>query len=200
MNPEQLKISGPQREEVVTLGGGCFWCMEAVFNEIKGVVKVESGYSGGNLEYPSYEQVSSGTTGHAEVVQVRFDPDVISFKEILDIFFATHDPTTPNRQGNDVGTQYRSIILYHNDEQKSIAGQVIQELDSEKTYSAPIVTQVESFKAFYAAEEYHRDYFKRHPEQPYCRIIITPKINKLQKYYVQKLKILPLEKKEKLWR
>jgi peptide-methionine (S)-S-oxide reductase len=200
MNEEQIKISGSKREEIVTLGGGCFWCMEAVFNEIKGVVKVQSGYSGGNLEYPSYEQVSSGTTGHAEVVQVTFDPDVISFKEILDIFFATHDPTTPNRQGNDVGTQYRSIILYHNDEQKSIAGQVIQELNSEKTYSAPIVTQVEPFKAFYAAEEYHRDYSKRHPEQPYCRIVIGPKINKLRKYHIEKLKILPLEKKEKFWR
>ncbi len=200
MNQEEIKISGPKREEIVTLGGGCFWCMEAVFNEIKGVVKVESGYSGGNLESPSYEQVSSGTTGHAEVVQITFDPDIISFKEILDIFFATHDPTTSNRQGNDVGTQYRSIILYHNDEQKSIAGQVIQELNSEKTYSAPIVTQVEPFKAFYAAEEYHRDYFKSHPEQPYCRIVIAPKINKLQKYHIEKLKILPLEKKEKLWR
>jgi peptide-methionine (S)-S-oxide reductase len=200
MNPVQLKISGSKREEVATLGGGCFWCMEAVFNEIKGVVKVESGYSGGDLEYPSYEQVSSGTTGHAEVVQVTFDPDVISFKEILDIFFATHDPTTPNRQGNDVGTQYRSIILYHNEEQKSIAGQVIQKLESEKTYSATIVTQIEPFKTFYAAEEYHRDYFKRHPEQPYCRIVISPKIKKLQKYYVEKLKILPLEKKEKWWR
>ena len=189
MNSEQIKISGPKREEVVTLGGGCFWCMEAVFNEIKGVVKVESGYSGGNLEHPSYEQVSSGTTGHAEVVQVTFDPNVISFKEILDIFFATHDPTTPNRQGNDVGSQYRSIILYHNEEQKSIAGQVIQKLESEKTYSATIVTQVEPFKTFYAAEEYHRDYFKRHPEQPYCRIVVSPKIKKLQKYYVEKLKI-----------
>jgi len=200
MNKEQLKISGSKKEEIVRLGGGCFWCMEAVFKEIKGVVKVESGYSGGNLEYPSYEQVSSGTTGHAEVLQVTFDPDVISFKEILDIFFATHDPTTPNRQGNDVGTQYRSIILYHSDEQKSIAGQVIQELNLEKTYSAPIVTQVEPFKAFYAAEEYHRDYFKRHPEQPYCRIVIGPKINKVRKYCIEKLKILPLEKKEKFWR
>ena len=178
-----------KRREVATLGGGCFWCTEAIFSRLKGVERVESGYSGGELEYPTYEQVSTGTTGHAEVVQITFEPDVISFREILEIFFSTHDPTTLNRQGPDVGSQYRSIIFHHNDQQKAIAEQIIKEIAEEKIFDKPIVTQVEQFKAFYKAEEYHRDYFKRHPEQPYCSVVIAPKITKLRGLYLSKLKL-----------
>lgn len=156
---------------------------------MKGVEKVESGYSGGTVAYPTYEQVSTGATGHAEVVQITFDPEVISFKEILEIFFSTHDPTTLNRQGPDVGTQYRSVIFCHNDQQKAIAEQVIKEITEERIWDAPIVTQIEPFKAFYNAEDYHKDYFKHHPEQPYCRSVIAPKIAKLQELYLSKLKI-----------
>jgi len=180
----------PQTEqrEVATLGGGCFWCTEAVFSELKGVERVEPGYSGGSLPNPTYEQVCSGTAGHAEVVQITFDPKVISYKEILEVFFAAHDPTTLNRQGNDVGTQYRSVIFYYNEEQKKTAEKVIEELTAAKTYEAPIVTQVEPFKAFYQAEDYHKNYFKRHPEQAYCQVIIAPKIAKFRKLFLPKLK------------
>lgn len=174
--------------EVATLGGGCFWCTEAVFSEIKGVVKVEPGYSGGQLENPTYEQVSKGTTGHAEVIQITFDPNIISFKEILEVFFAVHDPTTLNRQGADVGTQYRSVIFYHSDEQKATAMELIGELNDAKILDSPIVTQVEPFKAFYKAEDYHLNYFKSHPEQPYCQLVIAPKIVKLKEHYKDKLK------------
>lgn len=162
--------------------------MEAVFTELKGVEKVESGYSGGTVANPTYEQVSTGTTGHAEAIQITFDPSVISFKRILEIFFTMHDPTTLNRQGSDVGTQYRSVILYHDDEQKSIAEQVIKEITEEKLWDAPIVTKVEPFKTFYEAEDYHKDYFKRHPEQAYCRVIIAPKITKLREIFYSTLK------------
>jgi peptide-methionine (S)-S-oxide reductase len=189
MSQEKLKPAATKRMEVATFAGGCFWCTEAVFSQLKGVEKVESGYSGGKLENPTYEQVSTGTTGHAEAVQITFDPDAISYKEMLEIFFSTHDPTTLNRQGPDVGTQYRSIIFYHNDEQKAIAEHVIKEMTEEKNFDAPIVTQIEPFKAFYEAEDYHRDYFKRHPEQQYCRLVIAPKIAKLQKLYMSKLKL-----------
>lgn len=189
MSQEQLKSASSKRMKLATLGGGCFWCTEAVFSLIEGVEKVESGYSGGSLEKPTYEQVSTGTTGHAEVVQISFDPDVISFKEILEIFLSSHDPTTLNRQGNDVGTQYRSVIFYHNDQQKVIAEQMIKELDEAKTWNAPIVTRIESFKAFYKAEEYHQNYFKNHPERSYCQIVIAPKIQKLQMHYITKLKL-----------
>lgn len=175
--------------EVATLAGGCFWCTEALFSQLKGLDRVQSGYSGGKLENPTYEQVSTGTTGHAEAVQITFDPDVISYKEILDIFFSTHDPTTLNRQGPDVGNQYRSVIFYHNDEQKAIAEQVIKEIEEEKIFDAPIVTQVEPFKTFYKAEDYHRDYFKRHPEQAYCRLVIAPKMAKLRELYLSKLRL-----------
>jgi peptide-methionine (S)-S-oxide reductase len=175
--------------EVTTLGGGCFWCTEAVFSQLKGVEKVESGYSGGALENPTYEQVSTGMTGHAEVVQITFDPDVISFKELLEIFFSTHDPTTLNRQGQDVGTQYRSVIFYQDDKQKAVAKQVIKEISEEKIFDRPIVTQLEPFKAFYKAEDYHKDYFKRHPEQSYCGAIIAPKLEKLRAHYLSKLKL-----------
>lgn len=174
--------------EVATLGGGCFWCTEAVFSGIDGVMTVEPGYSGGKLQNPTYEQVSTGTTGHAEVVQITFDPKAISFREILEIFFTVHNPTTLNRQGADVGTQYRSVIFYHTREQKRTAQTLIEELDNAKVYNAPIVTQIEPFKEFHPAEDYHKDYFKRHPEQPYCRLIITPKLVKLRQHIATRTK------------
>ena len=173
------------RMEAATLGGGCFWCIEAAFNEIRGVVNVESGYAGGELDSPTYEQVCTGTTGHAEVVKVTFDPSIISFREILEIFFTAHDPTTLNRQGADVGNQYRSVIFYHNEKQKEVAEQVIAELNAAKVWDDPIVTQVEPFKNFYKAEEYHRKYFSRHPEAAYCRTIITPKSLSYEKNIVK---------------
>jgi peptide-methionine (S)-S-oxide reductase len=189
MSQEKPQSPTPKRIEVVTLGGGCFWCTEAIFTQLKGVEKVESGYSGGNVENPTYEQVSAGTTAHAEAVQITFDPNVISFKEILQIFFSTHDPTTLNRQGPDVGTQYRSVIFYRDDKQKATAEQVMKEMSEQEIYNAPIVTQLEPFKTFYRAEDYHRDYFKRHPEQAYCRLLIAPKIAKLRELYMSKLKL-----------
>jgi peptide-methionine (S)-S-oxide reductase len=188
MKNEKLRPEHNGKMEVATLGGGCFWCIEAAFNEIRGVVNVESGYAGGESASPTYEQVCTGTTGHAEVVQVTFDPDIISFKEILEIFFTAHDPTTLNRQGADVGTQYRSVIYYHNERQKKIAEHVIEELNAAKFWDSPIVTQVEPFKNFYKAEEYHRRYFGRHPEAAYCSVVIAPKIVKLRKKYREKLK------------
>ena len=189
MSQEKSRTSSPKRIEVTTLGGGCFWCTEAVFSQLKGVEEIEPGYSGGNVENPSYEQVSTGKTGHAEVAQITFDPAVISFKEILQIFFSTHDPTSLNRQGPDIGTQYRSVIFYHDDEQKAIAKEVIKEFSDEEAFDAPIVTQVEPLKAFYKAEDYHREYYKRHPEQPYCRVVIAPKIAKFRQLYLSKSKL-----------
>ena len=177
----QLFNRNNRKLEVATLGAGCFWCTEAVFSEINGVVKVEPGYSGGKIQNPTYEVVSTGTTGHAEVVQLTYDPSFISFREILDVFFATHDPTTLNRQGADFGTQYRSVIFYHNDEQKTIAENMIGELNNAKVFDAKIVTQVMPFKAFYEAEDYHKDYFKRNSRDIYCKLVIAPKISKLQK-------------------
>ena len=176
--------------EVATFGGGCFWCTEAVFSQLKGVEKIEPGYSGGEHENPTYEEVSAGTTGHAEVAQITFDPNVISFKEILQIFFSTHDPTTLNRQGPDIGSQYRSVIFYHNNQQKEISEQVIKELSEEKIFDVPIVTQVVPLENFYKAEDYHKEYFKRHPEQPYCRVVIAPKVAKLRQLYLRKLKLV----------
>jgi peptide-methionine (S)-S-oxide reductase len=189
MSQEESRTNSPKRIEVTTLGGGCFWCTEAVFSQLKGVEEIEPGYSGGNVENPSYEQVSTGKTGHAEVAQINFDPAVISFKEILQIFFSIHDPTSLNMQGADIGTQYRSVIFYHDDEQKAIAEQVIKEFSDEGAFDAPIVTQVEPSKAFYKAEDYHREYYKRHPEQPYCRVVIAPKIAKFRQLYLDKLKL-----------
>jgi peptide-methionine (S)-S-oxide reductase len=186
MNEEPTKN---EKKEVATLAGGCFWCTEAVFSIVKGVEKIEPGYSGGSVPNPTYEQVSSGTTGHAEAAQIIFDPSVISFKEILEIFFASHDPTTLNRQGPDVGTQYRSVIFYHNEEQKTIAEKVIEELDKEGIWDSPIVTRLEPLKAFYRAETYHKDYYKKHPNQPYCQAVITPKLVKLQQRFLSKLKV-----------
>jgi peptide-methionine (S)-S-oxide reductase len=175
--------------EVATLGGGCFWCTEAVFQLIRGVEKVDPGYAGGDLPNPTYEQVSTGRTGHVEVANIAFDPAVTSFREILEIFFGTHDPTQLNRQGADVGTQYRSVIFFRTPEQKAIAEQLIAELTAEKVYNKPIVTAVEPLKAFYPAETYHKDYFKKHPREPYCQAVIGPKIAKLQKTYLSKLKL-----------
>ena len=183
------KIAKTKRAETAVLGAGCFWCTEAVFQLIRGVEKVEPGYAGGDLPNPSYEQVSSGSTGHVEVAQLTFDPDVISFREVLEIFFGTHDPTTLNRQGADVGTQYRSVIFYNSPEQKATAEQLIVELTAEKVYDKPIATKVEPLKTFYPAETYHKDYFKKHPKEPYCQVVIAPKIAKLQHTYISKLKL-----------
>jgi peptide-methionine (S)-S-oxide reductase len=178
-----------KKMEVATLAGGCFWCLEAVFNIIKGVEKIEPGYTGGSVANPTYEQVSSGATGHAEAAQITFNPNVISFREILEIFFASHDPTTLNRQGPDVGTQYRSAIFYHNEKQKATAKEVIAGLEKEGVWNSPIVTQVEPLKVFYKAETYHKDYYKNHPNQPYCQAVIAPKLAKLQHRFLSKLKV-----------
>lgn len=175
-------------KEVATIAGGCFWCTEAVFKELRGVEKVESGYSGGTLANPTYEQVSSGTTGHAETIQITYDPKVISFKELLEVFFVVHDPTTLNRQGADMGTQYRSAIFYNSPAQKKIAEEVIKEITAQKIWKDPIVTKLEPYKAFYSAEEYHQDYFARNPDKAYCRIVIEPKVLKFRKQFVSKLK------------
>ncbi|MDQ3506826.1 MAG: peptide-methionine (S)-S-oxide reductase MsrA [Actinomycetota bacterium] len=174
--------------EVATLGGGCFWCVEAVFNELRGVEKVESGYSGGHVENPTYHQICTGTTGHIEVVQVTFDPKVISFRDILSVFFATHDPTTRDRQGADVGPQYRSAILYHDEEQKRIAEEYIVELEADGIWGDPIVTEVTAFEKYYVAEEYHQNYFEDNPGQPYCQVIIAPKVAKFRKENLERLK------------
>jgi peptide-methionine (S)-S-oxide reductase len=177
-----------QAENKATLGGGCFWCLEAVFEQLRGVNKVESGYAGGSLPNPTYRQVCNGNTGHAEVVQLTFDPQVISFADILDVFFATHDPTTLNRQGPDAGTQYRSIIFYHSPEQKAAAEQRIKELNATHIWTAPIVTQVEPLQTFYPAEDYHQGYFRNNPAQGYCQAIISPKVAKLRKHFTDKLR------------
>jgi peptide-methionine (S)-S-oxide reductase len=175
-------------QEEITFGGGCFWCTEAIFQEIRGVQKVESGYAGGSVINPTYEDVCSGRTGHAEVVQVVFNPAIISLEKILQIFFATHDPTTPNRQGADIGTQYRSVIFYRNITQKAVINKVIGDLKKLKAYSQPIVTEVVPFEPFYRAEDYHQNYFQRNPEQAYCRIIINPKLEKFRKVFRDNLK------------
>jgi len=175
-------------KEVVTLAGGCFWCLEAIFSELNGVEQVTSGYSGGTVVNPSYREVCRGTTGHAEAVQITFDPKVISFRELLEIFFSTHDPTTLNQQGADVGTQYRSAIFYHNDRQKAIAEQVIEELNAANIWDAPLVTEVTNFRSFYPAEDYHQKYFRRNVEQPYCLAVITPKVEKFRRLHHNKLK------------
>ena len=175
--------------DVATLAAGCFWCTEAAFSIIKGVERIETGYTGGTISNPSYEQVSTGTTGHAEAAQIFFDPKVISYKEILEIFFTVHDPTSLNRQGVDVGTQYRSAIFYHNQEQKATAEKLINELEKEVIWDKPIVTSVEPLKVFYKAETYHKDYYKKHPKEPYCQAVIAPKIAKLQHRFIDKIKV-----------
>ena len=174
--------------EKATLGGGCFWCLEAAFDQIAGVKEVVSGYAGGHVPNPTYEQVSTGRTGHAEVVQITYDPKIISFRELLDIFFTIHDPTTPNRQGADVGPQYRSIILYHDDEQRRIAEETIRELEASGVWDDPIVTQVVPLDAFYPAEAYHQKYFQRNPHVPYCQVVVAPKVRKVQQKFAFKLK------------
>ena len=179
--------------EVATLAGGCFWCLEAVFEPLEGVEKVVSGYSGGTKPNPSYEEVCTGRTGHAEVVQIRFDPRAISYRELLEIFFAFHDPTTMNRQGADVGTQYRSAIFAHSDEQRATAEDLIRELDAAGSFERPIVTKVEPFTEFFPAEGYHQSYYRRNPDQAYCRATIAPKMKKLRERYRQRLKTAPAE-------
>jgi peptide-methionine (S)-S-oxide reductase len=173
--------------EVATLAGGCFWCLDAVFRDLRGVEKVESGYSGGSTANPSYEQVCSGRTGHAEVVQVTFDPGTITYRDLLDVFFSIHDPTTLNRQGGDVGTQYRSAIFYHSPEQRTTAEQTIRELGDQELWDAPIVTEVVPFTTFYPAESYHQDYFNRNPYQPYCAAVIAPKVSKFRAKNLERL-------------
>ena len=188
MSKETPRANVSPTREVATLASGCFWCTEAVFNELKGVEKVESGYSGGTIPNPSYQQVCTGTTGHAETVQVTFDPSVISFKDILHIYFTTHDPTTRDRQGADVGTQYRSAIFYHSADQRSTTEQVIKEINASKAWKNPIVTEVSPFKTFYKAEEYHQNFYQNNADYGYCQVVIDPKIAKLRKQYQDKLK------------
>ncbi|MGD0478186.1 MAG: peptide-methionine (S)-S-oxide reductase MsrA [Nitrososphaerales archaeon] len=179
------------RTEVATLGSGCFWCSEAVFSELRGVAKVEPGYSGGKVANPTYEQVRTDTTGHAEVAQVTFDPNSVSYRELLEVFFSTHDPTTPNRQGPDEGSQYRSVIFYHDDGQRRAAQEIIEELTREKAFRSPIVTEVVPFQAFYPAEDYHRDYYRRNSRQPYCQAVISPKLAKFRANFQPRLKAAP---------
>lgn len=174
--------------EKATFGSGCFWCTEAVFERLQGVTGVVSGYSGGEVENPSYEEVCNGTTGHAEVIQLTYNPDLVSYKELLEVFWKTHDPTTLNRQGNDVGTQYRSVIFYHNDEQKELAERYKKELDEAGIFDDPIVTEISPLTNFYKAEKYHQNYYENNPAQPYCSFVITPKIEKFEKIFSEKLK------------
>ncbi|MBI3953147.1 MAG: peptide-methionine (S)-S-oxide reductase MsrA [Chloroflexi bacterium] len=177
------------KTEVATLAGGCFWCLEAVFEQLCGVERVVSGYAGGSVPDPTYRQVCAGTTGHAEVVQVTFDPQVISLRELLEVFFTIHDPTTLDRQGADVGTQYRSAIFYGSPEQEATARQVIAELSAAHIWEERIVTELKPLTAFYPAEEYHREYYRRNPDQPYCQVVIAPKVAKLRQEFLAKLKL-----------
>jgi len=188
VNAMSQTTSNSTPKETITLGGGCFWCTEAVFEELKGVEKVESGYSGGTVANPTYEEVSSGETGHAEVSQITFDRKVISLKDILGVFFTVHNPTTLNRQGNDAGTQYRSVIFYRDAEQKAAAQQAIKDIAAAKIWGGPIVTEVTPFKAFYKAEDYHQEYFRLHGSQPYCQVIIAPKVAKFRDHFRSLLK------------
>lgn len=185
------EVHPPAEREVATLGGGCFWCLEAVFDELEGVLDVVSGYSGGHVARPTYEQVCSGATGHAEVVQITFDPRRIGFRDLLDVFFTIHDPTTPNRQGPDVGTQYRSAIFYHSPQQKAAAEQTIAEFEARRVWERPIVTEVAPFEAFYPAEDYHQEYFANNRWQPYCLMVVAPKVAKVRRRYRERLKPRP---------
>ena len=180
--------NGAWRMEVATLGGGCFWCLEAVYEDLRGVEAVESGYSGGSVPNPTYREVCSETTGHAEVVRVTFDPEVVSYAEVLRVFFSIHDPTTLNRQGADVGTQYRSAIFYHTPEQERVAREVISELEEAGVWDDPIVTEVTPVGEFYVAEDYHQEYFRRNAYQPYCQVVIAPKVAKFRKQHLDRLK------------
>jgi len=174
--------------EVAVFGGGCFWCTEAIFQELRGVISVTSGYAGGSMEAPHYEAVSSGSTGHAEVIKIEFDPQIISYRDLLEVFFSTHDPTTLNRQGANVGTQYRSLIFYTSDEQKIIAGKYIQELADTKIFDHGIITELKPLEQFYTAEEHHQDYYAKNTEAPYCQIVINPKLEKLREKHSKLLK------------
>jgi len=178
--------------QTATLAGGCFWCLEAVYDEVKGVQGVESGYAGGHMDNPSYREVCNGNTGHAEVVQVHFDPNVVSYRDLLNVFFAIHDPTTLNRQGADVGTQYRSSIFYHDEEQKKIAEELIKDLNAQQIWDRPIVTQVEKLDKFYMAEDYHQEYFVNNKYQPYCMAVVAPKVSKFRKHFLELLKKQPV--------
>jgi peptide-methionine (S)-S-oxide reductase len=188
MNNGQSQNQNTNGVEVATLGGGCFWCLEAVYDQLQGVTDVVSGYSGGTVPTPTYQQVCTGLTGHAEVVQIKFDPDQISFKEILQVFFSIHDPTTLNRQGADVGPQYRSVIFYHDQEQKATAEAMIAELEANHIWDGPIVTQVVPFEALFPAEDYHQEYYQNNPGQGYCRVVISPKVAKFRKQFAERLK------------
>jgi len=178
--------------QTATLAGGCFWCLEAVFDEVKGVHSVESGYAGGHMDNPNYRAVCNGDTGHAEVIQVHFDPKIVSYNDLLNVFFAIHDPTTMNRQGADVGTQYRSAIFYHDDEQKRIAEELIKDLNSQDIWERPIVTEVAKLDRFFMAEDYHQEYFARNPYQPYCQAVVAPKVSKFRKHFLDLLKKQPV--------
>lgn len=187
-NQKAMNKENENRLETATFGAGCFWCVEAVFQQLKGVKSVTSGYSGGHVKNPAYREVTSGNTGHAEAVQIKFDPEQISFRQLLEVFWKTHDPTTLNRQGPDIGPQYRSAIFYHNEEQKRIAEESKNEMDRSGYYNNSIVTEIEPFTNFYVAEDYHQDYYDSNPNQPYCRMWIDPKMKKLQEQFGQYLK------------
>ena len=193
MNHSSPDVESPMSQEVVTLGGGCFWCLEAVFQELQGVGRVVSGYAGGAEPNPTYQDVCAGVTGHAEVVQVCFDPGVISLREILVVFFSMHDPTTLNRQGADTGAQYRSVILTHSSEQRETAEELIAALGAEGIWSTPIVTEVTALDSFYPAEDYHQEYYAQNPNQPYCQVVIEPKLAKFRSTYAARLKESPPE-------
>ena len=180
-------MSAEKSTELATLAGGCFWCLEAVYKELRGVTRVVSGYAGGHVESPTYREVCEGTTGHAEVVQVAFDPSAVSYKELLEVFFTIHDPTTLNRQGGDVGSQYRSAVFYHSPEQRETAEQVIAEMSAARVWDSPIVTEVAPLDKFYPAEGYHQDYFEKNPTQPYCRAVVAPKVSKFRKLFLDRL-------------
>lgn len=182
------RSQAPQGRRTATLAGGCFWCLEAVYEQLKGVERVVSGYAGGTVPHPTYEQVCTGQTCHAEVLQITFDPRTITYRDLLDVFFTIHDPTTLNRQGGDVGTQYRSAIFYHDDEQKAVAEQVIAEVEAAGVWDDPIVTEVTALDRFYPAEAYHQGYFRSHPEQAYCRAVIAPKVAKFRKQHFERLR------------
>ncbi|TVQ90383.1 MAG: peptide-methionine (S)-S-oxide reductase [Bacteroidetes bacterium] len=184
---DMMEKSGNTNLEYATLGGGCFWCIEAIFMEVRGVKSATSGYSGGTVKNPTYREVTSGKTGHAEVVQIAFNPEVISFRDILVIFFHLHDPTTLNRQGADVGTQYRSVIFYHNEDQEKTASEVFREINDTDLWADPLVTEISPMEKFYVAEDYHQNYYQNNPNQPYCTFVISPKLSKLRKLFEHKL-------------
>jgi len=186
--PMDESITNKENLETTTLGAGCFWCIEAIFQELKGVYKVESGYMGGHVENPTYKAVCTGETGHAEVARITYDPNIISFKEILEVFWQTHDPTTLNRQGNDVGTQYRSAVFYHNESQKQIATDLKAKLDQSGAFDNPIVTEITEISTYYPAEDYHQNYYAQNTNQPYCAFVISPKMDKFRKVFADKLK------------